>query len=257
MTDAPARLALPVVLCMAMGAVLAVAGGAVPGKPDLRQAALAAAEPFIALREGPATFLPSLFAKKPEPAVLTAKPKPRREKPFIDLSPIDTALSEDGFRLIAESEGLRLKAYYLADQWLVGYGHARIAYEGLEITPAEAEALLHRDIHDVEQGLARLLTVPVNENEYAALVSLAYNMGLGGFERSLVYQRLIKGDRAGAADAFRYLTTAKINGVRTEMPVLAARRERERALFLTPVGPKVIEADAFQTETDTDTLSDI
>jgi lysozyme len=242
---------------MAMGAVLVVAGRAGPDRPDFRQAALAAAEPMIGLRDGPDGILPSILPKGADAAILTKRPQPRRQKPFIDLSPVETRLNEEGFRLIAETEGLRLKAYYLADQWLVGYGHARIAYEGLEITRAEAEALLHRDIHEVERGLAKLLTVPVNENEYAALVSLAYNLGLGGFQRSLVYQRLAMGDREGAADAFRYLTTARVNGVRTELPVLVARRARERALFLMPVASDILEADAFDSAEPTDALSDI
>ena len=87
-------------------------------------------------RDGPVDFLP----RGAEPAVLTERPRQKRQKPFIDLSPVETELNAEGFRLISETEGLRLKAYYLADQWLVGYGHARIAYDGLEITRAEAEA---------------------------------------------------------------------------------------------------------------------
>lgn len=254
MSDTPMRLVFPVLLCMAMGAVLIVAGEAGQKRPSFERAVIAAAEPFLGLRDGPAALLP----KGAEPAILTAKPRAKRQKPFIDLSPVETRLSPEGFQLIAETEGLRLKAYYLADQWLVGYGHARIAYEGLEITRAEAEALLHRDIHEVETGLAKLLTVPVNDNEYAALVSLAYNMGLGGFERSLVYQRLMAGDRQGAADAFRYLTTAKVNGVRTELSMLVARRKRERALFLTPVEtPDIYEAEALDTAPAETALSDI
>lgn len=245
MSDGSLRLVFPVCLCVAMGAVLAVAGGAGPARVDFTPAVAAAIEPMIGLRDGPVDFLP----RGAEPAVLTERPRQKRQKPFIDLSPVETELNAEGFRLISETEGLRLKAYYLADQWLVGYGHARIAYDGLEITRAEAEALLRRDIHEVERGLAKILTVPVNENEYAALVSLAYNMGLGGFQRSLVYQRLMSGDREGAADAFRYLTTARINGVRTELPVLAARRERERALFLTPVSGETGALEAQNDET--------
>lgn len=257
MADTTNRFVIPVCLCVAMGAVLVAAGGAGSDRSTFNEAANAATDPFLGpvfgLRDGPSALLPP----GAEPAVLTTSPKPRRHKPFIDLNPVEIRLSPEGLRLIAQSEGLRLKAYYLADQWLVGYGHARIAYEGLEITRVEAEALLRRDVYEVENGLAQLLTVPVNANEYAALVSLAYNLGLGGFQRSLVYQRLVSGDREGAADAFRYLTTAKIDGVRTHLPVLAARREHERALFLTPVE---ISAEDAALETNTapgPNLSDI
>ena len=228
-------------LCGGAGAVLAVAGGVRPERPLSQSALVAATLPILGLRPGPE--LASVIAPGSAREAHATKPeKPRRIKPHIDLSPVATRLNDAGFALISETEGLRLKAYFLAGQWLVGYGHARIAYEGLEITRAEAEALLHRDIHEVERGLAPLLAgIEVNENEYAALVSLAYNMGVGGFQRSLVYQRLAAGDRQGAADAFRYLTTAKIDGVRTELPVLVMRRERERDLFLS--GPeRLIEA---------------
>lgn len=252
------RWVAPFCLCAGMGAVLAAAGA----RPDRLRDSLrddatffAAAQPILGLRSGPGLF-PFFPTTKPKPA--PAVERPQRARPVIDLSPVATRLNPEGFQLIAETEGLRLRAYFLAGQWLVGYGHARIAYEGLEITRAEANALLHRDIAEVEEGLDRLLAgIEVNENEYAALVSLAYNLGLGAFERTLVYQRLAAGDRAGAADAFRYLTTAKMNGVRTELAVLVQRRARERDLFLTPPAGSAPAEEARAEDAAADPFADI
>lgn len=83
-----------------------------------------------------------------------------------------------------------------------------------------------------EQDIARSaaavdgLGVPLSAHERAALVSLVFNIGVGAFERSTLRRRLLAGDKAGVADEF---LRWKFAGGE---PVLLARRERERALFL-------------------------
>lgn len=142
-------------------------------------------------------------------------------------------INERGLDVIRESEGLRLSSYYLAGQWLVGYGHAATAKREMTITADHADLLLYSDVRRAEEGVRRLVKVPLNENEFSALVSLAYNMGVGAFQNTQVLKRLNAGDRAGAADAFRHLVAADINGERTVLAALERRREAERALFLT------------------------
>ncbi len=143
------------------------------------------------------------------------------------------AINERGLDVIRKSEGLRLNAYYLAGQWLVGYGHASTAKKGMTITVDHADLLLLTDVRRAEEGVRRLVAVRLNENEFSALVSLAYNMGVGAFARTEVLRRLNEGDRAGAAQAFRYLVSADVKGERTVLAALKRRREAERALFLT------------------------
>lgn len=143
------------------------------------------------------------------------------------------AVNERGIDIIRKSEGLRLHAYYLAGQWLIGYGHASTAKKGMTITIDRADVLLYSDVRRAEEGVRRLASVALNENEFSALVSLAYNMGVGAFQRTQVLKRLNDGDRAGAADAFRHLIGADINGERVALAALKRRREAERALFLT------------------------
>lgn len=143
------------------------------------------------------------------------------------------AINERGLDVIRRSEGLRLNSYYLAGQWLVGYGHAATARKDMTITVDHADLLLLSDVRRAEEGVRRLVTVPLNENEFSALVSLAYNMGVGAFQKTEVLRRLNAGDREGAAEAFRFLVAADIQGERVVLAALKRRREAERALFLT------------------------
>ncbi len=142
--------------------------------------------------------------------------------------------NDAGIAIITESEGLSLEAYQLNGQWLIGYGHAATARPGMRITEAEARTLLRQDLRATEAALKQILAVRVNENEFSAMVSLAYNLGLGGFRRTAVFERINEGDRPGAADGFLQHDRARINGVLTPLAHLTERREKERALFLTP-----------------------
>ena len=104
----------------------------------------------------------------------------------------------------------------------------------MAITAAEAETLLIADVRDAERAVRDLVAVPLNENEYSALVCLAYNMGRQGFARTEVLRRLNAGDRKGAADAFRHIVAADIKGERVVLASLKRRRAAERSLFLSP-----------------------
>lgn len=143
----------------------------------------------------------------------------------------DLRINDAGLQIIKDSEGLRLEAYNLGGQWLIGYGHSRTARAGMTVTEGEAERLLREDVRDSENAVRNMLEVPVNVNQFSAMVSLAYNLGSGGFSRSTVLERINKGDYRGAADGF--LNHNKAGGKVNEH--LTQRRERERELFLTPV----------------------
>ena len=139
-------------------------------------------------------------------------------------------INDAGLQIIEESEGLRLEAYSARGRWYIGYGHSRTAQAGMTITEAEAERLLREDVRASENAIKSMVKVPMNENQFSAMVSLAYNLGSGGFSRSTVLERINKGDYAGAADAF--LNHNRAGGVPNEH--LTQRREKERTLFLTP-----------------------
>lgn len=162
------------------------------------------------------------------PAPALAEPAPPIDSDLGHPANRNLRINEAGLAIIKESEGLRLDAYEAGGRWYIGYGHAG-AEAGMTISEAEAGGLLSEDAAGAEAGVRRLVTVPVNENEFSAMVSLAYNLGIGGFARSSVLGRLNEGDRQGAGEAFGYYIRAGYQ----VLEHLRRRRENERALFLT------------------------
>ncbi|MBB5520080.1 lysozyme [Amphiplicatus metriothermophilus] len=161
-------------------------------------------------------------------------------------------LSPAGLALIKRFEGLRLEAYRdAAGVWTIGYGHTSKALDAaaeaatgeqrprfsiekgrVVIDEADAEALLRADAGRFEQAVRAAVAVPLEQHEFDALVSLAFNIGAAAFAGSTVVKRLNRGDRAGAAEAILWWDKARINGKYRRVEGLARRRAAERALFL-------------------------
>lgn len=142
-------------------------------------------------------------------------------------------INEDGLNLIKNFEGLRLKAYQdSVGVWTIGYGHTGkdVAPE-LEITEEQAEKLLEADLDRFERGVSNIVAVPLNENEFAALVSFSFNLGLANLKSSTLLKKLNAEDRAGAAQQF--VRWNKAGG--KVLSGLTRRREAERDLFLKAV----------------------
>lgn len=150
--------------------------------------------------------------------------------------------SERGIALIKQFEGLELEAYQdIAGVWTIGYGHTGSDVQpGMRISEREAEALLRRDLRSRENAVDRLTKVSVNQNEFDALVSFIYNVGISAFERSTARRRLNRGDRLGAANALTWWNKATVGGVLREVLGLTRRRAAEKALFLTPANPPIV-----------------
>lgn len=90
--------------------------------------------------------------------------------------------SQNGIDLIKQFEGCRLTAYKdIVGVWTIGYGHTGSdVYSGLKITQAKAESLLKADLERFEKGVNRLDYIyDFNQNEFDALVSFSYNLGVG------------------------------------------------------------------------------
>ncbi|NHR05165.1 lysozyme [Chromobacterium haemolyticum] len=142
-------------------------------------------------------------------------------------------ISANGIKLIQQFEGLRLKAYQDAvGVWTIGYGHTGPdVTPGLVISQAQADGLLARDLNRFETGVSRLALVPLNQNQFDALVSFSYNLGLGSLQNSTLLRLLNQRDYAGAAAQFPRWNKA---GGKV-LPALTRRRAAEQALFLQPV----------------------
>jgi lysozyme len=142
-------------------------------------------------------------------------------------------ISQRGIDLIKEFEGCELSAYpdpgTGGDPWTIGYGHTGSdVYPGMSITIAQAEDLLRQDLRYFEQGVIDLVMVPLTQNQFDALVSFAYNTGLGALGESTLLSVLNEGDYQGAVEQF----ARWVNGANGVLPGLVRRREAEAQLFL-------------------------
>ena len=113
--------------------------------------------------------------------------------------------SASGRAAITRHEGLRLTAYpdpaTGGEPWTVGVGHTSRAgppkvTKGMKITRAQAEEILSRDLATFEAAVSKAVKVPLNQNEFDALVSLAFNIGAGAFAKSTLVKKLNAGNRA-------------------------------------------------------------
>jgi len=152
------------------------------------------------------------------------------QSPSQDLPDIEgLKINAAGLKIIEDSEGLRLEAYQgMSGKWLIGYGHAATAAPGMTITQQQAEELLRQDLEATESALKSFLNVPVTENEFSAMVSLAYNIGTFAFKDSTVLREVNRNKTKAAAEAF--LLWNKSGG--KAYPHLTERRQKERDLFL-------------------------
>lgn len=141
-------------------------------------------------------------------------------------------INDAGLALVKRFEGLRLEAYRCpAGVLTIGYGstgpHVK---EGMIITPGEAERLLRADLSRFETGVDAMTGgFATSDNQFSAMVSLSFNIGLGNFATSSVLKRHKAGAFDRAADAFLMWNKAKGN----VLPGLVRRREAERELYLS------------------------
>lgn len=112
------------------------------------------------------------------------------------------------------------------DDWL---GHTKGVRGGQQITVDQAEAFLIDDLQKAESAINDLVSVPLTQNQFDALVSLAFNIVNGAFQKSTLLKHLNAGRYNEAAEQF--LVWTKDNGRVSRG--LVRRRVREHALFLS------------------------
>jgi lysozyme len=138
-----------------------------------------------------------------------------------------------GLDLIKRNEGCELTAYVCpAGVLTIGYGDTGPhVVRGMTITREQAEELLaNRLEREFEAGVLRLIgDAPTTENQFSALVSLAYNIGLGGLRRSTVLKMHRNGEYDAAAEAFSMWN----QGGGRVLAGLVRRRKEEADLYLT------------------------
>ena len=142
-------------------------------------------------------------------------------------------LSQRGIDLIKQFEGYSSKAYpdpaTGGAPWTIGYGTTNGVKPGMVITAEKAEKMLRDDVAKFESGVSYLITAPTTQGQFDAMVSLAYNIGLGNFGKSTLLKKHNARCYTCAADQFRVWNRA--NG--KVMNGLTKRRAAERELYMS------------------------
>ena len=156
-------------------------------------------------------------------------------------------VSDKAIAVIKHHEGVRNRPYQCpASLWTIGVGHvmwpeqAKLKLEDRNSFPVrqeemrvytqeEVDGILRADLARFEQGVRKLVTVPLTQGNFDCLISFSFNVGLGTLQRSTLRAKLNRGDKAGAAEELlKYcMAGGKI------LKGLQNRRIDERAMFLS------------------------
>ena len=143
-------------------------------------------------------------------------------------------VNADGYALLKKFEGCVLKAYKCpAGVWTIGFGNTFYedgtkVKEGDVITQQRADELAKYIVEQFATSIRAMIKQPLNENQFSACVSLAYNIGTGGFKKSSVLRKVnANPNDPTIADSFRLWN--KGGGV--ILKGLVRRRESEIELY--------------------------
>lgn len=146
---------------------------------------------------------------------------------------------------IKKDEGVRQRPYQCpALLWTVGVGHvidpnhAKVPLAQRKALPIpagwdrvvsmeEIDEILRKDLARFEQGVSRLITAPLTQGQFDALVSFSFNVGLGNLQNSTLRMKVNRQDYEGAAEQF--LVWTKAGG--KVLPGLVKRRTHEKEMF--------------------------
>ena len=138
-------------------------------------------------------------------------------------------ISNNGLDLVKHFEGLVLEAYKCpAGVWTIGYGHTKDVQPGDSWSEDHADHMLEVEMEEYEKYINDLVTVELNQNQFDAMVSWVYNLGVGNLQSSTLLKVLNAGDYAGVpAQIMRW---NKASGKVLEG--LTRRRQAEADLFV-------------------------
>lgn len=154
----------------------------------------------------------------------TAAPRPKKAK--------GRQINRAGELLIQSFEGCELEAYLdIAGVPTIGWGHTGPeVHLGMVITQEEADRLFDEDTDRFEAAVDKMAP-GCTDNQFAALVSFAYNLGEGALQSSTLLRMHKSGEFDGAADQFRRWNKARVNGKLVVVKGLTRRRAAEAALY--------------------------
>lgn len=147
-------------------------------------------------------------------------------------------INQNGLDLVKHFEGLYTDAYICpAGVPTIGYGHTAKVTLGQSITPQEAENILQADMKSFAISVEKTIMVELNDNQFAALVSFAFNCGAGNLRASTLSRKLNLGDYdCVPSELSRWVkATDPSTGKKRSLAGLVKRRAAEGALFLKPM----------------------
>lgn len=154
--------------------------------------------------------------------------------------------NQEGIDLIKNFEGVKLAPYKdPVGIPTIGVGATfyedgrKVTMQDPPMTEAQVTALLQFHLHQFEKDVLKLVKVPLNSNQFSALVSFAFNCGTGNLKSSTLLKKLNVLDYKGAADEFLKWTKSKGQ----ELPGLVRRRKAERELFLKPEQSAAVQSN--------------
>jgi lysozyme len=130
--------------------------------------------------------------------------------------------------------GPALQTYYdSAGVATIGWGHKILSWEDYTtgITAEEADAILENDVAKTVYALNGLLQVDVTQNQFDAMLCLAFNIGITAFRTSTLLRKVNTGDTEGAAQEFLVWDKAHVDGKLVVLSGLLDRRQTEQGLF--------------------------
>lgn len=148
-------------------------------------------------------------------------------------------ISRNGLELIESFEGFRARAIRLSNgKYTIGFGHTATAREGMVVNREQAEELLRWDLGPIEDFIRQNTLTPLNQNQFDAIVSFVFNIGLEDFKNSEILRHLNRGEPVAAAIALSAWRNAHLNGQNIVVDALVRRRALEASMFLDTLGPR-------------------
>lgn len=144
---------------------------------------------------------------------------------------IKRTVNQTGLNLIKYYESLRLNAYQdSVKRWTIGYGHTgQDVHPNQVITVPQAVLLFNNDVNEVSGQISAVITnESITDNQYAAVASFTFNLGIGTLEKSTLLKLINQGNFKDAAAQFIRF----INADGKPSNGLLARRRAEQDLFL-------------------------
>jgi len=145
--------------------------------------------------------------------------------------------SKEGLEHITNWEGLVLKRYICpAGKPTIGVGHVILPGENYQvITKEQALDILASDVKRFENAVKKHITVPLNQNQFDALVSFIFNTGEGGIINTGVQKAVNSGDFTSVPAKLEEWCKFRVDGVMKVNKGLLNRRKSESKLFMKSV----------------------